>query len=161
MQSVVRNLNDTFEATPGSVGEARNRLAEFAVDAGARATLVDAVRLAASEAMTNAVRYAYRGKAGAIHVRAAVVSGELWILVSDDGCGLQPHAYRPGLGLGLGLISQLSDDFAIGSRASGGIEVRIRFNLGAPRSAPAERETDRRSVSYLRRPGSTPSISPV
>ena len=59
----------------------------------------------------------------------AVASGELWILISDDGCGLKPRADRPGLGLGLGLISEVSDDFAVVSRATGGTEVRIRFNL--------------------------------
>lgn len=129
MQSVVRKLNETFAATPSSVSAARTQLAEFAAAAGARPEQVDAVRLAASEAMTNSVLHAYRGESGSIHVSAAVVSGELWILVSDDGCGLEPRADRPGLGLGLGLISQVSDDFAIVSRASGGTEVRIRFNL--------------------------------
>jgi serine/threonine-protein kinase RsbW len=129
MQSVVRNLNETYEAAPGCVAEARSRLADFAADAGATPEQVEAVRLAASEAMTNSVLHAYRGEPGSIYVNAAVVSGELWILVSDDGCGLKPRADRPGLGLGLGLISQVSDDFAIVSRAAGGTEVRIRFNL--------------------------------
>ena len=91
------------------------------------------MRLAVSEAMTNSVLHAYRGEPGQIHVNAAIVSGELWILVSDDGCGLEPRADRPGLGLGLGLISQVSDDFAIVSRASGGTEVRIRFNIARSR----------------------------
>jgi hypothetical protein len=89
------------------------------------------------------------------------VSGELWILISDDGCGLQPRADRPGLGLGLGLISQLSDDCAIVSRASGGTEVRIRFNLvdaPAHSARPSSRER-RRGADETRRPGFTPSMS--
>jgi len=129
MQSLARNLNETYAATPDSVAEGRARVAGFAAAAGATTTQVDAVRLATSEAMTNCVLHAYRGEPGAIHINAAVVSGELWILISDDGRGLAPRADRPGLGLGLGLISQVSDDFAIGSRASGGTEVRIRFTL--------------------------------
>ena len=87
------------------------------------------MRLAASEAMTNSVLHAYRGGPGLIYVNAAVASGELWILISDDGCGLRPRADRPGLGLGLALISEVSDDVAVVSRATGGTEVRIRFNL--------------------------------
>jgi anti-sigma regulatory factor (Ser/Thr protein kinase) len=113
--------------------------------------------------VTNAVVHAYRGGPGGIHVNTAVVSSELWILISDDGCGLEPGANRPGLGLGLGLISQVSDDFAIVSRASGGTEVRIRFNLdGAePRSPAVEPERDRRSTRDMRPSGFTPSMSPA
>jgi len=129
MQSVARNLNETYEATPVAVAEGRTQLADFAAKVGATPSQVDAVRLAASEAMTNSVLHAYRGSPGLIYVNAAVASGELWILISDDGCGLKPRADRPGLGLGLGLISQVSDDFAVVSRATGGTEVRIRFNL--------------------------------
>jgi anti-sigma regulatory factor (Ser/Thr protein kinase) len=129
MQSAGRNLNETYEASPRSVADGRSKLADFAAQVGATPSQVDAVRLAASEAMTNSVLHAYRGGPGLIYVNAAVASGELWILISDDGCGLRPRADRPGLGLGLGLISEVSDDFAVVSRATGGTEVRIRFNL--------------------------------
>jgi serine/threonine-protein kinase RsbW len=161
MQSVGRNLNQTYPATPGSVTEARSRLVDFAAAAGATPTQVDAVRLAVSEAMTNAVLHAYRGEPGSIYVNAAIVAGELWILISDDGCGLQPRADRPGLGLGLGLISQVSDDFAIVSRASGGTEVRMRFNVasttGSHSRAPfGERRSDTGETQH---PGFSPSMS--
>ena len=138
MQTVAHNLTETFDATPGCVAEARARLSGFAAAAGATGEQVDSVRLAASEAMTNCVLHAYRGQHGAIHVNAAVISGELWIVISDDGHGLAAQADRRGLGLGLGLISQVSDDFSIVSRASGGTEVRIRFALpaGGPGRAP-------------------------
>ncbi|MGH2896474.1 MAG: ATP-binding protein [Solirubrobacteraceae bacterium] len=150
MQSVLRNLNETYEASPGSVADGRAKLADFAARAGATSSQVDAVRLAASEAMTNSVLHAYRGGAGVIYVNASVASGELWILISDDGCGLKPRADRPGLGLGLGLISEVSDDFAIVSRATGGTEVRIRFNLVALDSPADELERAGRAVSGSR-----------
>ena len=144
MRSVARNLNETYEASPRSVAEGRSKLADFAAEVGATPSQIDAVRLAASEALTNSVLHAYRGRPGLIYVNAAVASEELWILISDDGCGLKPRADRPGLGLGLGLISEVSDDFAILSRATGGTEVRIRFNLvtaevSTPEAAHAER----------------------
>ena len=158
MASVVRNLNETYEATPGAVAEGRSRLADFAATVGATPSQVDAVRLAASEAMTNSVLHAYRGGPGLIYVNAAVASGELWILISDDGCGLKPRPDKPGLGLGLGLMSQVSDDFAVVSRATGGTEVRIRFNLvNAETSAPEYASPDR--FSHGRRPGLSPSMS--
>ncbi len=130
MQSLARNLNETYDSTPESVAQVRTQLAHFAAAAGATPTQVDGVRLAASEAITNCVLHAYREEPGSILVNAAVVSGEMWILITDDGPGLAPRADRAGLGLGLGLISQVADDFAIVSRARGGTELRIRFNLG-------------------------------
>jgi serine/threonine-protein kinase RsbW len=160
MHSVVQNLNETYEASPCSVADGRAKLADFAAKAGATPDQVDGVRLAASEAMTNAVLHAYRGGPGLIYVNASVASGELWILVSDDGCGLRPRADRPGLGLGLGLISEVSDDFALVSRATGGTEVRVRFNLvttDAPVPEPAH--VGRVSSDSGRHSGFSPSIS--
>jgi serine/threonine-protein kinase RsbW len=160
MQSAARNLSETYEASPCSVADGRSSLADFAAEAGATPSQVDAVRLAASEAMTNSVLHAYRGGPGLIYVNAAVASGELWILIADDGCGLRPRADRPGLGLGLGLISEVSDDFAVVSRATGGTEVRIRFNLvadDAPVGGPRHRE--RAGDGNGRRGGFAPSMS--
>jgi anti-sigma regulatory factor (Ser/Thr protein kinase) len=163
MQSVVGTLNESYVATPASVAQARTRLAEFAIAAGAGPEQVDAVRLAASEAITNSVLHAYRGEPGAVAVRAEVVSDDLWIEILDDGCGLAPRADRPGLGLGLGLISQVSDDFAITSRPAGGTKVRIRFNLASETAEPADPRarpcaTGRRPGHPGRRSGFTPSI---
>ena len=152
MHSVAGNLNETYEASPRSVAEGRAQLADFAAKAGATLSQIDAVRLAASEAMTNSVLHAYRCGPGLIYVNAAVASGELWILISDDGSGLKPRADRPGLGLGLGLISEVSDDFAITllihhlSQASGQRQhpsaklIRERQNLAIPSVAPAPGE---------------------
>ena len=160
MQSAVRNLNETYEALPGSIAEGRTKLADFAATVGATPTQVEAVRLAASEAMTNSVLHAYRGGPGLIYVNAAVASGELWILISDDGCGLKLRADRPGLGLGLGLISEVSDDFAIVSRATGGTEVRIRFNLvSAHAPAHESARAERVAGGSGRRHGFSPSMS--
>ena len=140
MQSDGNTLAGTYPAEPDSVARARRALSDFAAGAGADARQVEAVRLASSEALTNAVVHAYRGEPGEVHVTAAVVGGELWILIGDDGCGLEPRADRPGLGLGLGLIAQLSDELAVVPRAGGGTEVRMRFALvsadcGASRGA--------------------------
>ena len=160
MRSVARNLNETYEASPRSVAEGRSKLADFAAKVGATPSQIDAVRLAASEALTNSVLHAYRGGPGLIYVNAAVASEELWILISDDGCGLKPRADRPGLGLGLGLISEVSDDFAIVSRATGGTEVRIRFNLvTAEGRAPEAAHAERVGGSTGRRVGFSPSMS--
>jgi serine/threonine-protein kinase RsbW len=144
MRDAVKTLAVTYAAEPDSVPRARSTMRAFADGLGASAEQVDAIRLAVSEAVTNVVRHAYRDRSGEIHLTAALVSDELWILVSDDGCGLEPRTNRPGLGLGLGLISQVSDHLAIVDRASGGTEVRMRFDLddersGERRASPAMR----------------------
>src|SRR5437868_4006989 len=129
MQSVARNISESLPAVPESVGRARRMLADFASAAGASARKTEDVRLASSEALTNAVLHAYRGEEGMVHVTAALVSNDLWVLIADDGYGLGPQAQTPGLGLGLGLIAQLTDYLAIGPRTSGGTEVRMRLTL--------------------------------
>ena len=137
MQSDANTLTITYPAEPDSVARARYALSEFAAVAGADRKQIDDIRLATSEAVTNAVLHAYRGDPGSVHVTAAVVAGELWILICDDGRGLEARSERPGLGLGLALISQASDELAIVPRAGGGIEVRMRFVLVSASSARA------------------------
>jgi serine/threonine-protein kinase RsbW len=129
MRSVAKNISLTLRAEPDSVTAARHALSDFAAAAGADRTKLEAVRLATSEALTNAVLHAYAGDPGEVYVTAAIVGPELWVLVGDDGRGLEPRSNRPGLGLGLGLISQVTDELAIVPRAGGGTEVRMRFDL--------------------------------
>jgi serine/threonine-protein kinase RsbW/stage II sporulation protein AB (anti-sigma F factor) len=129
MAQAGKTLSMTCRAEPEAVPRLRRALSDFAAEAGAAPDQVDAVRLASSEALTNAVLHAYRGRPGNVYVSAALVSRQLLLLVADDGRGLEPRTDRPGLGLGLGLISQVSDDLSIVPRGGGGTEVRMRFDL--------------------------------
>jgi serine/threonine-protein kinase RsbW len=124
-------LSESAPAAPASVSWARQLLGDFAAAAGLAGQRLEDVRLAISEAVTNAVAYAYDGAPGEIQVIAAVVGDELWLVIADDGNGMhaRPSEAR-GLGLGLGLMAQLSDALTILARASGGVEVRMRFDLG-------------------------------
>jgi len=123
-------MNETYPAVAEAVPLARRALTAVAAGAGAGGERLEEIRLAVSEALTNAVVHAYRNReAGHFHVTAAVASGELWVLISDDGRGLHAWNDSRGLGIGLSLISGLSDDFAIVTRASGGTEVQMRFDL--------------------------------
>jgi serine/threonine-protein kinase RsbW len=134
------HFTGTFTAVARTVPVLRRALAKLAANAGAVDEQVDAVRLAVSEAVTNVVLHAYRGSPGPVHVSADLAGSELWVLVADDGCGLRPGADSPGLGMGLALIAELTDDFAIVSRSSGGVEVRMRFTVGARPGPPDERQ---------------------
>jgi serine/threonine-protein kinase RsbW len=131
-------LNESYPAVPEAVPLARRSVATVAAAAGAAGVRLEEIRLAVSEALTNAVLHAYRdGETGRFHVTAAVASNELWVLIGDDGRGLHAWNDSRGLGIGLSLISGLSDDFSIVTRASGGTEVQMRFDLKGARVGPS------------------------
>ncbi len=137
----------SYPAVPEAVGEARRALAAFARAAGADEDQLEAIRLVASEAVTNAVLHAYRDRdPGTVHLSASYVEDELWVLVADTGSGMQAQVDSPGLGLGLVLIAQLSDEFQILNRGTGGTELRLRFDLRHKRRRDDRRPpTDRTS----------------
>ncbi len=121
------SVNESYPALPDAVPQARTQIGDFASAAGLSGEALHAVRLAVSEAVTNAVRHAYRGCAGRIYVTAARLPDEFVVLVADDGCGYQTPAENPGFGWGLAVIADATDHFVITERGSGGTEVRMRF----------------------------------
>lgn len=130
-----KGLAESYPAVAGSVPRARDALVALARAAGANQEKLDAVRLAASEALTNAVLHAYAGGPGEVHVTAAANDGELWMLIADDGSGLTARTTKPGLGMGLALIACVTDYFAVVKRSGGGTEVRMRFAIGTINSS--------------------------
>lgn len=125
------NLTQSYPAVPASVPAARQEVTAFAARAGVNGDQLEAIRLAASEAITNVVVHAYRGGAGSVHINADIAEDELWLLIGDDGCGLRAGNDSPGLGVGLALIANSTDDLTIMNRGCGGTEVRMRFSLDA------------------------------
>jgi anti-sigma regulatory factor (Ser/Thr protein kinase) len=130
------HFTGTYPAVPRSVPVLRRALAAVAAEADASEDQVNAVRLAVSEAVTNVVLHAYRDGSGPVHVSADLAGSELWVLIADDGCGLRPGADSAGLGMGLAVIADLTDDVTIVSRSSGGVEVRMRFSVGSQPGRP-------------------------
>jgi anti-sigma regulatory factor (Ser/Thr protein kinase) len=124
-----RSLSDVRAARPESVPALRHAVVDFARAAGADAEQCEAVQLAVSEAVTNVVLHAYGDEGGLIHVSATVAGSELWVLIGDDGRGLNAPSPCPGLGQGLALIGAVSDSIAVLRRPSGGTELRLRFVL--------------------------------
>jgi anti-sigma regulatory factor (Ser/Thr protein kinase) len=119
-------LEATFPGTPPGVGELRRAVAEVARRCGLSDNVVDAARLAASEAASNAVVHAYRESPGDLRLRARVQDGELHVVIADSGEGLAPRTDSPGLGLGLPIMAHLSKRFEIVS-GPGGTEIHLAF----------------------------------
>jgi anti-sigma regulatory factor (Ser/Thr protein kinase) len=122
-------VSKSYPAVPASVPRARAALGAFAAGAGATPGQLADVRLLVSEAVTNVVQHAYDSMPGEVHLSATVAGEELWILIADDGRGLRVRRASQGLGLGLAWMARFSDELTLAERASGGLEVRLRFDL--------------------------------
>jgi serine/threonine-protein kinase RsbW len=110
---------------PKSVSRARWALRQFADRVGADA---DAVALAVSEAVSNAVLHAYRGAKGMIAICAELAAdGRLLVTVVDRGVGMKPDPDHGGMGLGLPLIGLVADSVEVSSRGAAGVELQMHF----------------------------------
>jgi serine/threonine-protein kinase RsbW/stage II sporulation protein AB (anti-sigma F factor) len=119
----------TAPAAPASVGRLRTAVVQLAAEAGFPREALGDVRLAVSEALTNAVVHGYReGATGELSVRVQIArAGGLEVVVEDTGIGLAPRLDSPGLGIGLSLIAALTADSSVTARAGGGTVVRMTF----------------------------------
>ena len=115
---------------PDSVAIGRRAAAQFAEETGCSDESLWRVRLAVSEALSNAVLHAHLTEIdpGAEVTLTAEAHGDrITITVADVGTGMAPRSDSPGIGLGLGLIAKSSDDLEIGAGADGGTVVRMTF----------------------------------
>jgi serine/threonine-protein kinase RsbW/stage II sporulation protein AB (anti-sigma F factor) len=106
-----RALVRRLRAQPDQVRVIRAEVRAFAVEHGAADP--NAVALAVSEAVTNAVVHAYvdAPEPGEIEVVARRTGDDcLEILVSDAGRGMLPRPDSPGVGLGLPLVAAAYHD---------------------------------------------------
>ena len=129
-----RQMCHTYRATPGSVQHARHAVLRFATEAGAHAEAIRAICLAVSEACANVAVHAYRDRVspGEMVVAASETDGDLSVSVVDHGLGLAPRADSPGIGMGMPLMSQLSDKLEVQTSEGEGTEICMKFSLGRP-----------------------------
>jgi serine/threonine-protein kinase RsbW len=123
-ESAERELKLELPSEPESVAAARHAVGEFAASRG----LDDAdIRLAVSEAVSNAVTHAFRGrKPGKVTIYCNATEDVLAIVVADDGDGMRPNLESPGLGLGIPLITKLAHEVRFDS-SENGTKVSMSF----------------------------------
>jgi anti-sigma regulatory factor (Ser/Thr protein kinase) len=124
-----RRRECAYPAEPNSVRLARGAVAELATRVGVTGEQLDAIRLAVSEAASNVVVHAYPGTEGTFRVRAVAIGRRLTVFITDNGCGPDVPSSRPGLGLGLGVISASSDLCTIRPGKHGGTHVGMRWKI--------------------------------
>ena len=92
-------------AEPSAVSELRHRAAEFASTAGASDEVLQAIALAVSETVTNAVVHAYDGEErGQVGVSCRVDGERFIVEVADEGVGIGPRRDSSGIGHGLAMV---------------------------------------------------------
>ena len=131
-KSAMPSASWTAPATAESVAQLRQAVVDFAYEHGVTEPCLSDIRLAVSEAVTNAVMHAFRGRADGTVTASVTMDDPEWVevRVTDDGSGMAPRDDSPGLGLGLPLIRHLTDQFEH-RRPPGsvGTELWMRFRL--------------------------------
>ncbi|WCB92509.1 Serine-protein kinase RsbW [Baekduia alba] len=119
-------------ATPEQISVLRTEVTAYAQRVGIADGRLPDVRLAVSEAATNAVLHAYRDRdPGHIRVDAHVQDdGHLRIVVEDDGFGPLPRPDSPGLGLGLPTIASVADAVELSAGSAAGARLSMLFATG-------------------------------
>lgn len=117
-------------AEPAQVGRARRLVDGFAAAQGVDEPTRNAVMLAISEAVTNAVLHGFPDGAGdsEIRLRATHEAASFELVVEDNGTGMRSRTDSPGAGYGLRIIRSLATAVETADRPPpGGLSVRIRF----------------------------------
>jgi serine/threonine-protein kinase RsbW len=124
------SLEKSWSSRPEHVGAARRAALRAAMRAGADSTVLDAVRIAVTEAVSNVVVHGYEGRPeGRFTLLVNALDGELRVTVRDEGCGMRPRADSPGAGLGLPLIARVAASLSVSTPPDGGTEVAMTFPL--------------------------------
>lgn len=124
--SIAVEVNDA-----SGVSEARGDIERLCCSIGLESEKVDLLLLGAGEAITNAVKHAACG-----HIYAGWSQDSIWVVVSDQGQGIDsvilPKAVlkrgfstRPSLGLGYGIMLDVSDRVLLSTGSSGTTVVLI------------------------------------
>jgi anti-sigma regulatory factor (Ser/Thr protein kinase) len=130
----VERFRARYPARPSYVGVIRGEVAAVALERGFSGEGLGDVRLAVSEAATNAVVHGSAGRADArVGVRVELTESEMLVTVSDDGEGLMPRIDSAGLGAGLPIIAAITGQLDVRSGPEG-TDVHMSFRCPAGRA---------------------------
>lgn len=137
-----------YPAVPSSVGVIRGEVEAVARECGLAGEELGDVRLAVSEAATNAVVHGSVGR-GDAHVGLSIdlTDSEMLVTVRDEGNGFRPSEDSPGIGAGLFIVAAVTGHLDVRTDAEG-VEVRMTFPVpltSAKRQHDTEASTRARS----------------
>jgi len=120
---------------PANVGVARVAVAAFAAQLDFTWAELEELKVAVSEAVTNAVVHGYRGTGGPVRIRASHEDGALVVTVEDQGSGIADVAQArqtsystdpDRMGLGFTFMESFTDELDVWSQPGVGTTVRMR-----------------------------------
>ena len=105
---------------------------------GASDEVIQAMALAVSEIVTNAVVHAYEGERGGQVRVSCHADGERFIVeVADEGAGIEPRRDSPGIGHGLAMVGALAQTLEVAPGLDGrGTAVTMAFGPAPSSVAP-------------------------
>lgn len=141
--NTLNELKCTFPARSENESFARTMVCAFAAQLDPTVEELADLRTAVSEAVTNSIVHAYRGReAGSIAVTVRLLPGrEIYVRISDKGCGIAdiPQAMQPlyssapaeeRAGLGFTVMESFMDKLSVTSRVEHGTTVIMRKKIG-------------------------------
>lgn len=120
----------TLRLTAGEPGVAviRQFIGGMAESLGIHPAGAEDVKLAATEAATNALMHAWpKGAGGRIEVALSRDSGGVVLTIRDDGSGIPADGEGDETGFGLSLIRAVADEVDVREAPGGGTRVEARF----------------------------------
>jgi serine/threonine-protein kinase RsbW len=132
-----------LDAAPSAVPELRRRAAAFISAASGSEEVAQAVALAVSETVTNAVVHAYAGQEpGTVSVSCHAEAERFIVEVVDEGAGIWLRHDSPGVGHGLAMVGAVAQALAIAPGPDGrGTAVTMTFDRAPAPAAGSGLET--------------------
>jgi stage II sporulation protein AB (anti-sigma F factor) len=128
------SLELRFPSIADNVGVSRVAVAAFAAQLDFTVPEIEELRVALSEAVSNAVIHAYAAERGIVEVRCELRDNTLTLVVRDRGCGIDDleAARKPSyssdperMGLGFAFMDSFMDALEIESSAGEGTTVTM------------------------------------
>ncbi len=125
-----------FDSHSSNEGFARVAVAAFAARLDPTMEEITDIKTAVSEAVTNCIIHGYEGRSGKIRIDCKIQENELFITVTDKGCGIadikkamEPlYTSKPELersGMGFAFMEAFMDELRVSSIPSGGTIVQM------------------------------------
>jgi stage II sporulation protein AB (anti-sigma F factor) len=122
-----------FKSLAANVSFARTAVAIFASQMDFTVDQIDEIKVAVSEAVSNAVIHGKKDESSSVYLEALLYDDSLVVIISDDGPGIQDvsWAMEPGtttadrMGLGFVFIKEYMDELEIDSAPGAGTRVTM------------------------------------
>lgn len=123
-----------FKAVASNVAVARIAVATFAISLDFALEDIEEIKVAVSEAVSNAVLHAYPNGEGSVRVEAVAEEDRLRLSVCDSGVGMEDtdkakevgySTLKGHMGLGFSFMESFMDEFYLSSSKGDGTTVRM------------------------------------